>query len=114
MYAANFKRNNSCVALKNGEHGSIKSILLCKLNCGCLSACKCEEVYLHIFRFKKDSRQLRIYDDFAKVNTAKQIVKFRKTHEILLCKPNDILCKCFCYVHDESIILIKMPVLENV
>jgi glycosyltransferase involved in cell wall biosynthesis len=114
MYAANFKRNNSCVALKNGEHGSIKSILLCKLNCGCLSACKCEEVYLYIFRFKKDSRQLRIYDDFAKVNTAKQIVKFRKTHEILLCKPNDILCKCFCYVHDESIILIKMPVLENV
>ena len=52
--------------------------------------------------------------DFAKVNTAKQIVKFRKTHEILLCKPNDILCKFFCYVHDESIILIKMPVLENV
>ena len=114
MYAANLKRNNSCVALKNGEHGSIKSILLCKLHCGCLSACKCEEVYLQIFWFKKDSRQLRIYDDFAKVNTAKQIVKFRKTHEILLCKPNDILCKCFCYVHDESIILIKMPVLENV
>lgn len=114
MYAANFKRNNSCVALKNGEYGSIKSILLCKPNCGCLSACQCEEVYMQIFKFKKDPRQLWIYDDFAKVNTAKQIVKFEKTNEILLCKSNDILCKCFCHVYNYSITLIKMPVLEHV
>lgn len=68
--------------------------------------CNSAELFIVYTRFRRDVIQVRMFDDFAEVNTAGYITKVHQTSEFAFCKAKDIDCKCtVCCCIQETVIM---------